>query len=224
MIGFVPTIFQDKTLPNLYLSEVEMKKIAAFFPCQLILREKATKNLFIESLNKYNIIHINSHAGYSKNSTPWLSFYDQKVSLDELYTYKNNSNLVILDACKSGLGNQELGEGIMSLSRGFFYSGTSSVIASQWKENEKSSGAIFNEFYKNIKKGESKSQALHHAKLNYLQSSQLTQLSPYYWASLTLTGDAGIVPIKVEHSWVKTLVILLGFLFAFILGKKYFSK
>lgn len=225
MIGFVPTIFNDATLADLQWSEVEMKEIAAFFPSQLVLREQATKASFINSLDLYRIVHINSHAGYTQNSTPWLSFYDQKVSLEELTTYSNHSNLVILDACKSALGEQKLGEGIMSLARAFFYGGSASVIASQWQVNEKSSGEIFKAFYKNLKAGESKSQALHHAKLTYLAANQLSQLSPYYWASFTLTGDTGQVTIGKDNYWIKVITAVLALLLLAFFGKiLFFSK
>lgn len=223
MIGFVPTIFKNDTLADLRRSETEMKEIATFFPSELMLRERATKAVFMESLGRYSIIHINSHAGYSQNSTPWLSFYDQQIGLTELANSPNYSNLIILDACKSALGEQELGEGIMSLARAFFYGGSASVIASQWQVNERSSGEIFKAFYENIKAGESKSQALHHAKLAYLASHQLGQLSPYYWASFTLTGDAGHLALKGNSYWLKILSIGLGILLLLVFGR-YFLK
>ena len=46
-----------------------------------------------------------------------------KITLDELYFTQNNASLVVQSGCNTTLGKQEVGEGVMSLTRGFFYSG-----------------------------------------------------------------------------------------------------
>lgn len=224
MIAFAPTVFKNNDLHPLYASEEEMKTMTKLFPVELLLRQQATKARFIQSLNQYDIIHINSHAAYDKNTSPWLAFYDQKISLNELINCKNQSNLVVLDACKSALGTHELGEGVMSLARAFFHGGSSSVIAAQWKVNEKSSAEIFTHFYKNLKAGQSKSAALRQAKLTYLENHQLGQLSPYYWASFSLMGDAAPLDIKDDNNIPNLILLCCVILFslAFYIKKSFF--
>ena len=48
---------------------------------------------------------------------------------------------------------------------------------------------IILDFYKNLKKGKTKSEALRQAKLRYLKKHQLSENSPYFWAPLILTGS-----------------------------------
>lgn len=212
IIGFAPTIFKDKGLLDLRRSEEEMKTYASFLPMSVRLREKASKNACLTSLKDASIVHINSHAGYTENNTPWLELYDDKIILNELYDVENNTDLVILDACKSAQGKQEIGEGIMSLSRGFFYSGTRSVIASHWNVNEMSNNEILFTFYKELKAGQTKSKALYTAKKSYLEAHQLEQTSPYFWASITLTGDNSPIELAEDYFLFKImgLLILIG--------------
>ncbi len=222
IIGFAPTIFKDKNLLDLKRSEEEMKTYASFLPMSIKLREKASKSACLTSLKNASIVHINSHAGYTKNNTPWLELYDDKIILNELYDIENNTDLVILDACKSAQGKQELGEGIMSLSRGFFYSGTRSVIASHWNVNEMSNNEILYTFYKELKAGETKSKALHTAKKAYLETHQLEQTSPYFWASITLTGDNSTLEISTNSFLYKMILGILIFLL--VAGFAYYKK
>lgn len=221
IIGFAPTIFKNENLVNLERSEKEMKAYTSFLPMSLSLREKASKNSFLSSLKNTSIVHINSHAGYTENNTPWIELYDDKIILDELYDVENNTDLVILDACKSAQGAQEMGEGIMSLSRGFFYSGTRSVIASHWNVNEISTNEIVHTFYKELKAGKTKSSALHIAKKQYLNTHQLEQTSPYFWASITLTGDNKPLSISDDYLLFKIIAgIIILIAIVFMLYKK----
>lgn len=223
IIGFAPTIFKNKNLLDLERSEEEMKTYASFLPMSLKLREEASKNSCLASLKDASIVHINSHAGYTENNSPWLELYDDQILLNELYDVENNTDLVILDACKSAQGKQEMGEGIMSLSRGFFYSGTRSVIASHWNVNEMSNNEILYTFYKELKEGQTKSKALHTAKKLYLENHQLEQTSPYFWASITLTGDNSPLELKQDYFWlvIIALIVVLGIIvIAFIYSTK----
>jgi CHAT domain-containing protein/Tfp pilus assembly protein PilF len=220
--GFAPTFFKNKNLVDLSKSEEEMKKHASFLPMSLLLREEATKATFISSLKNTSIIHINSHAGYTTNSTPWLQLYDDKIILNELYEVENNTNLIILDACKGAQGNQEAGEGMMSLSRGFFYSGSQSVIASHWNVNEVSNNEILHTFYKELKEGKTRSKALHTAQKTYLDNHQLEQTSPYFWAAMTLTGDDSPLQFAQNYFWLKIigLILLITIVIAVLMYRK----
>jgi len=206
LIGFAPVTFNYDALPSLKRSKTEMDHISSLLPTTLLSKEEATTSAFISSLNDYNIVHINTHAGIHKENGPWIAFSDKKIHLKELYGINNQANLVVLDACKSASGTLLKGEGVMSLSRGFFYSGAKSVIASLWNVNEKSNNKILISFYNGIKQGQTKSEALHNAKLNYLNNHQNSELSPYFWSSLILTGDATAINVN-DTSYLYYIVI-----------------
>jgi len=208
-IGIAPVFYNYDSLPILRKSEMEMSQISSLFPSKVLLKEKAVKQSFIANLNTYNIIHLNTHAGLKKNGEPWVAFSDSKLDVKELYGLNNQAALVVLDACKTADGTLNKGEGIMSLSRGFFYGGAKSVIASLWNINEQSNNEILVSFYKNLVLGEKKSKSLHNAKLSYLNTHQNSELSPYYWSSMVLTGDTQSLEIKSNNLWIKVLSVSL---------------
>lgn len=192
-IAIAPTKFKNNAYGKLTTSSAELKKLSNIFDANHFQYENATKQRFTEAYGNYKIIHLSTHGGID-NTVPWMAFYDEKMTLDELYFTKNQSELVVLSACKTSDGELKKGEGVMSLARGFFNAGAKSVVSSLWDINEKASNDIIQEFYKNLAKGDSKSRALQKAKLTYIKNNGNTsEASPYYWSALTITGD--ITPI-----------------------------
>ncbi|MCK8480085.1 CHAT domain-containing protein [Psychroserpens algicola] len=189
LAGFAPINFE--TLPSLENTRLELELIGQLIPSDIYLDTNATKSSFLNNSNHHNIIHIASHANAGANDSisPWIAFHDKRLNLQELYRLNHQAELVVLSACETSLGETYKGEGVMSLARGFFNSGAHSVVSTLWKVNDKSSTQIMENFYKNLNNGENTSIALHKAKLNYIQSSKLSEKSPYYWASFVLIGD-----------------------------------
>ncbi|MDC3388696.1 CHAT domain-containing protein, partial [Flavobacteriaceae bacterium] len=114
--------------------------------------------------------------------------------------------------------------GVMSLARGFFISGTKSVISSLWNINDKTTQIIMSSFYKNLKSGKSKSKALQDSKLAYLQSNEGTMSSPYYWSSFILIGDSQIVYFDNSDNSILFLSILLVVLILVFVFKKVIKR
>ncbi len=219
LISYAPVIFNYDSLPS--LQKNNMRSIFTSLSSKILLKEKATKKSFIANLKNHDIIYINTHAGINENTgEPWIAFFDEKLTLSELYKLDNEAELVILDACETALGKQERGEGIMSLSRGFFYNGTRSVIASQRKVNERFNTKILNTFFKELQKGKTKSKALHNAKLDHLNTSDLYDSSPYFWAAMTLTGNIEPVIKPTDNYIMQLILILLVILILFIVLKR----
>ncbi|WP_420570893.1 CHAT domain-containing protein [Kordia sp.] len=220
-IAIAPTKFRNNQHATLKTSALELKKLTDIFEANHFQYEKATKEQFIEAYGNYKIIHLSTHGGID-NTIPWMAFYDEKMTLDELYFTKNQSELVVLSACKTSDGELKKGEGVMSLARGFFNAGAKSVVSSLWDINEKASNEIIQEFYKNIANGDTKSAALQKAKLTYIKNNQNTsEASPYYWSALTITGD--IKPIyKNGYLYIYYLLgaILLTGIVVYIRSKR----
>jgi CHAT domain-containing protein len=118
------------------------------------------------------------------------------------------TELVVLSACETGLGEVAGGEGVMGLQRAFALAGARSVISTLWSVEDAASLALMSEFYRELwqnKRG--KAEALRQAQLTMLrrydvQAQQLRDepeneeslatdepLPPFYWAAFTLSGD-----------------------------------
>ncbi len=214
-LSLAPHTFNYDNLTTLPRSIKEAKSIAQTLNGDTFLEQKATKDNFFSSIGNYKIIHLSTHANANDSIAPWIAFKNNKLYLNELYTTKNQADLVVLSACKSSLGEIKEGEGVFSLARGFFFSGSKSVISSLWNVNDKSNEEIITDFYNYLKQGKSKSEALRLSKLDYLKGHSLSEISPYYWSSLVLIGDDSSINLS-GFNWFYLLSIIILFFFSFI--------
>ena len=222
-LGFAPVYFH-KGLSDLPLSKTELAYPVSQFSSEPFLFDKATKQNFIKNIKNHRIVHIASHSDASDTKSPWIAFSDKKLTLDELYLTENTADLVVLSACKTSLGLINKGEGVMSLARGFFNTGTNSVLSTLWNVNDKSSTEIITKFYEEIEKGKTKSEALRFAKLNYINNHQLSEQSPYYWSSFILLGDTGKIPLENNNLLFIAIVISAILVFMVFLYYKKVKK
>ncbi len=221
--GFAPVNFSYGDLHPLAKSNTEINAINNNIEGTTFIKETATKNNFLTRTNTSKIIHLATHADASSN--PWIAFRNTKLQAHELYTYQNNAELVVLSACNTSIGDIVYGEGVMSLARGFFYSGANTVVSSLWETNDKVTAEIMDSFYSHIKKGASKADALHQAKLDYINTSSLSKQSPYYWAPFILIGEADsslYTPYSKSFYILITIVIMLIICILYIKRKKIF--
>jgi len=129
----------------------------------------------------------------------------------ELYGLPLEAELAVLNACESGLGNLQKGEGMISLAYSIHYAGCPSTVLSLWKVDEKVSTQITEDFLNFLDQGLSKSEALRQAKLDYLASANATLQHPFYWGGMVLMGKDGQVELGQNRS-VWYLLIPLGIL------------
>lgn len=207
-LGIAPIHFSEN-ITSLKNTKKEITTINEYYKGTILTELNASKENFIAKANDYNILHLATHADASDSISPWIAFNNSKMNHFELNTIQTQANLVVLSACNTSLGKLKYGEGVMSLARSFFQSGAHSVISSLWSTNDKATYQISSDFYKNISKGKTKSEALRKAKLNYLQKNNGPEASPHYWSSLILIGDSGIL-LPSENS--VTLYFILFFL------------
>lgn len=114
---------------------------------------------------------------------------DGLLNTYEVYNLDLEASMVVLSSCNTGSGIIKSGEGIISLARGFMYAGVPSVVMSLWEVDDYSATEIVKIFYKNLKKGYSKSKALRKAREKYLSEANQLRSHPYFWCSLVILGD-----------------------------------
>jgi CHAT domain-containing protein len=97
-----------------------------------------------------------------------------------------DADLVVLSACKTGLGQEVSGEGLVGLTRAFQYAGARSILASFWNVDDRRTAQLMKRFYEHLQSGESKDKALQAAQVELLRSNAA---HPFYWAGFSLIGD-----------------------------------
>ncbi|MGB5024051.1 MAG: CHAT domain-containing protein, partial [Saprospiraceae bacterium] len=131
-----------------------------------------------------------------------------QFGLAQLASLHSPWRMVVLSACETGLGEWEYGEGIRSLGKSFQEAGAESVIMSLWSVNDESSAKIMSGFYKELKEGKSKDEALRNAKMEYLQEAGFEKKHPYYWAGFVGYGE--MEGITNSNNWL--VLVILGVL------------
>jgi len=217
LAAFAPIQFTEQSLPSLNNSLSEIQNIGQYFKSNLYESQKATKQNFIDELGNTNILHLATHANANDTIAPWIAFSDEKLYLDELSLLQNNADLVVLSACNTTVGTVVKGEGVMSLARGFFYGGAKSTVSSLWQVDDKATSYIMDAFYKNLNEGQSKSKALHQAKINYLNNHNGSVLSPHYWASFILIGQNDPIPAPTPTNQIIVVLLLVIFILGIVI-------
>ncbi len=185
MLAMAPIQFpKNKALTPLPLTEAFITHLSKEHNGQFILGSKATKRAFMDAAGSFETLVLATHA--EAGQQPLIHFYDQSLSLNELYSQKLNASTAVLMACGTADGILEGSEGVMSLARALSYAGVPSVTSSLWEVSEESSTTIISKMLNNLKDGMDKDQALHLAQLEFINT---ISERPWRWAAFIHIGN-----------------------------------
>ena len=102
----------------------------------------------------------------------------------------SGTELVVLSACETGLGEVFTGEGVLGLRRSFMIAGTKSIVASLWKVPDAQTQELMISFYKKILAGLPRGKALREAQLDV----RAKYPHPLYWGAFICIGESGPLP------------------------------
>ncbi|MDC0230327.1 CHAT domain-containing protein [Aureispira] len=134
---------------------------------------------------------------------------DGILSASELYGMHLNAELAVLSACNSGMGKLVKAKGIIGVASGFAYAGVPNIVISKWSVSDWSTLLIMKYFYKNLKTGMPKDEALQLSKIKYLNDYKGNEnlLAPFFWGAFILNGNTD--PIEALMPLPKTYWFLL---------------
>ncbi len=168
------------------------------------------------SSQSFGIVHLATHGEFKagKPSNSYIQFWQNQLSLDKLRQLGLNdppTELLVLSACRSALGDTEAELGFAGLA---VQAGVKSALGSLWYVSDLGTLGLMTSFYEHLKHSPTKSEALRRAQLAMLkgeiklQDGQLittsgnipvpTELAklgnknlshPYYWSAFTIIGS-----------------------------------
>jgi CHAT domain-containing protein len=97
----------------------------------------------------------------------------------------SKTDLVVLSACETGLGDIKGSEGVFGLQRAFKLAGVKTIIMSLWKVPDEQTSQLMQVFYKNWLDGKSKHEAFKTAQKEVREKYP----NPYYWAAFVMLDD-----------------------------------
>lgn len=150
-------------------------------------------------LSDYRILHFATH-GLLNEVYPELSSLalstvaasglpvDGQFRAYEVSDLKLRADLVVLSACRTGLGKEVGGEGMVGLTQAFLHAGAPQLVVSLWNVDDRATGELMKRFYTALlSEGRAPAEALRQAQLS-LRSEDRWR-APYYWAGFVLQGE-----------------------------------
>lgn len=163
-----------------------------------ILDEKGIKNSsFVEKDFTYDrVVKASPTAGYLHFATHGFisdSFFgqysglitgDEPIFVLDIFNWNLNARMIVLSACKTGLGYRSAGDDMVSLSRAFMQAGTDNLAATLWVVEDQTTRKLMVDFYGNLLKGMTPQESLRQAQLDVMKTNN----NPFYWGPFVLYG------------------------------------
>jgi CHAT domain-containing protein len=189
---------ENGVLNDLPYARQEAEYVTGITGGKLFENGDASESVYKNESGRFDIIHLAMHTLLSDKDPMYstLIFSNAKDTLEdgylktfEIYGIPLKAKMVVLSSCNTGAGQLYSGEGILSLARGFIYSGSQSVVMSMWEIEDRSGTEIVEKFYENLKKGYQKSSALRKARIDFLKNADQLRSHPYFWSALIVYGN-----------------------------------
>ncbi|WP_334987891.1 CHAT domain-containing protein [Nostoc sp.] len=139
----------------------------------------------------FSVVHLATHGQFSSDAEKtFILTWNKLVKVKEFdnllrVSDKNRSNgieLLVLSACQTAEGDKRAALGLAGIA---MRAGVRSTLATLWSIDDRSTSDVMSEFYRQLKAGVNKAEALQRAQLAVFAKEK----APYFWAPYVLVGN-----------------------------------
>jgi CHAT domain-containing protein len=207
-------------------TKAELKQIVQLYPGATAKYENETSETYFKTeAQNHNIVHLATH-GFLDSRHPMNSYLlmpmddknDGQLTVSEIFDLNLKSKLVVLSACKTGLGLLSTGDELIGLSRAFIYAGTPAIIVSLWPVEDASTALLMTRLHQYYSAGYKLQDALTLAQRDLINNNfkasiergsspvvwdkdlryeiesgnKSKEKNPFFWAPFILIGYGGL--------------------------------
>ena len=204
-MGFSPVFSNYPGLSALPGSKIEIAEIGSLFHQKglsrwLVSEQYSDKEYFKSEACRGKIVHLATHYIHDSNDPRRDGFlfwgYDSSgkknapgagiLSVAEITRLQLQADLIVLNACSSGIEQMQAGDTVSTMPCVFFTAGAKNIMSTLWSVNDKLAGNFMICFYRQWLSGKSYSEALREVKLQMIRCPETAM--PTIWAPYVLTG------------------------------------
>ena len=199
---------------------VEARALAGILPRSVVLLERDATETAVKSMHGPEVLHIATHGFFIDGSGPDFSDGNPLVRSGLALAGANSrhsgdedgvltalevagldlwgTQLVVLSACNTGLGDTRTGEGVSGLRRALVLAGSESQVISLWSVSDSATRELMVSFYRRLLAGDGRTDALRSVQLEMLRNRRTSH--PFYWAGFIQSGDWRPLELVVRSS------------------------
>lgn len=217
--GALPGIFglgtntanPDKELEN---AEQEVSTAVEIMGGTELLQQAASESALKTKRSSREILHVASH-GVVNDAAPLDSYVllhgdsleDGLLHAYEVFKLDLSERMTILNACQTGRGQPVRGQGVLSIGYAFQVAKCPIVVMSLWNIDDAATPKVFTQFYNQLAKGKTASEALNLGTREYLADSNGDDFKhPSKWAPFVMVGDGEQVFAALPRPWWMSLL------------------
>jgi CHAT domain-containing protein len=206
-----PPFGTPEELPRLEHAETEAKSVAKLYEVTALIGPDASIDVIRPGLSTHRQLHFATH-GLLYDEAPLLSGValanGYVLTVQELMGLKLDADLVIVSACKSGLGVRTGGEEIVGLTRGLLVAGARAVVVTLWSVWDSSTAMLMVRFHEHMKEGLDAPAALRLAQ-TWLSQLSANELQEEKSRLRDLMSPNVTTPVSTAHpqQWAPFVVI-----------------
>ncbi len=193
--GYQVTQFTQKTATEANLKSIKAPALMHIATHGYFLQDVENKTsaygINVENANdnpllRSGLLLAGAASTVSGKRTPNLESNDNGIltAYEAMNLNLEGTDLIVLSACETGLGDIKAGEGVYGLQRAFLVAGADALIMSLWKVDDAATQQLMTSFYTNWLKLGNKQKAFKQAQLQLMTKYK----EPYFWGAFVMIG------------------------------------